>query len=280
MLSVQQQDLLLTPLHPSRVAATDTGMSHLQAWDIRRWLIRVFGHAGFSIDTIDLVMLYENSKGGEEDPAKARWRVAYRATVRLEVDGATYTESAAGTNFGWLPDSKRDEAHDMAIKTATSQAMKRCAVNLGDQFGLSLYEKGHDISNLKPAVKDTIPHRQATDAASLQDAEIGAYSERNAPPAHPDEPVPADEHDPTVEQSEPVDEVELESMTVDPTAYVEALTADLQKASAIEVKAKRISTVTRLGLEVAKQGLGKKMTSHNVTLDTLVDWAFAGQVPQ
>jgi hypothetical protein len=30
----------------------------------------------------------------------------------------------------------------MAIKTAESDALKRAAINLGDQFGLSLYNNG------------------------------------------------------------------------------------------------------------------------------------------
>jgi recombination DNA repair RAD52 pathway protein len=65
--------------------------------------------------------------------------------VTLRVDSpegwllATYTEAAAGdaTNY-----PSRAEAHDQAIKTAESQALKRAAVNLGDQFGLSLYRDG------------------------------------------------------------------------------------------------------------------------------------------
>ena len=36
----------------------------------------------------------------------------------------------------------RGEAHDMAIKTAESDALKRAAINLGTQFGLSLYDEG------------------------------------------------------------------------------------------------------------------------------------------
>jgi len=34
------------------------------------------------------------------------------------------------------------DAHDLALKTADSQALKRAAVNMGDQFGLSLYNNG------------------------------------------------------------------------------------------------------------------------------------------
>lgn len=34
------------------------------------------------------------------------------------------------------------DAHDQAMKTALSQGLKRCAANLGDQFGMSLYNGG------------------------------------------------------------------------------------------------------------------------------------------
>jgi hypothetical protein len=34
------------------------------------------------------------------------------------------------------------DAHDLAMKSAISLAKKRAAINLGDQFGLSLYNKG------------------------------------------------------------------------------------------------------------------------------------------
>jgi hypothetical protein len=40
----------------------------------------------------------------------------------------------------------------MAIKTAESDAFKRAAINLGDQFGLSLYNNG----STQPVVKQTL----------------------------------------------------------------------------------------------------------------------------
>ena len=152
-LSDIQIDALLQPIASARVSKKD-GQSHVEAYDIRRRLTNIFGFAGWSEDTTELVMLYEQSK---QDKDQTRWRAAYRATVRLQVAGATYTESAVGTNFGWLPDSKRDEAHDMAMKTAASQALKRCAINLGDQFGLSLYNKG----SLAPLVVYVLGDRPA-----------------------------------------------------------------------------------------------------------------------
>ena len=78
-------------------------------------------------------------------------RVAYRATVTLTVYSpggipiATYTEAGAGGMTASA--GMRHDAHDNAIKTAQTSALKRCAVNLGTRFGLSLYDNGatHDV---------------------------------------------------------------------------------------------------------------------------------------
>ena len=146
-LNDEQVAQLLRPINPRRVSQRD-GMSHLEAYDVRAHLNRILGFGRFSADLLDLALLFEAE--GEKTKEGRTWRVysvGYRATVRLTVcapDGtviATYTEAATGdaTNF---PEAKRADAHDFAIKTAESQALKRCAVNLGDQFGLSLYAKG------------------------------------------------------------------------------------------------------------------------------------------
>lgn len=188
---------LLAPIRPQRVSKKD-GLSHVEAYEIRAHLNRVFGFARWSEDVVDLVMLYEQSKqeGGQD-----RWRAAYRATVRLTVcapDGttlATYTEAAVGTNFGWLPDSKRDETHDMAIKTAASQALKRCATNLGDQFGLSLYNKG----SMVPLVNGSLVAPIESPAAAT--APAGGEQQQQDVTAHITAPLAPE--DPPAEQAEP-----------------------------------------------------------------------------
>ena len=74
------------------------------------------------------------------EKGERNWEVGYRVIGRLTIHatGATYTEAAVG--MANLPDV--GEAHDMAVKTAESDAFKRAAINLGDQFGLSLYKNG------------------------------------------------------------------------------------------------------------------------------------------
>jgi len=132
-------ELLLRPINQRRVFKKD-GQSHLAAWDVRAHLIRCFGFAGWSADTIVAELIHDietTTKAGK--PAR---KVAYRAQVRLTIHatGATYTEWAVGE--ATMPDFKHGDAHDFSLKTAESQALKRCATNLGSQFGLSLYDNG------------------------------------------------------------------------------------------------------------------------------------------
>lgn len=138
-LTDKQIEQLLKPVAAHRVKQVD-GMAHLEAWDVRRYLIRIFGFGQWSAEVEDCQLVYEQetmTKGG-----KPAYRVGYRATVCLAIHatGAHYTEAAFGESI--MPDFKRGACHDMAIKTAESQALKRCAVNLGDQFGLGLYNGG------------------------------------------------------------------------------------------------------------------------------------------
>lgn len=151
-LSPYQLRMLHGGIHGNRVRNL-RGMAHLEAWDVRRQLIRIFGFGGFTIETISLDLVHENgemrrkkNKQGQEygDPYMA-WTLVYRAQVRLTLldtagrEIAHYEDGAAGDSVN---QPSLGDAHDMAMKTALSQALKRCAVNLGDQFGLSLYNDG------------------------------------------------------------------------------------------------------------------------------------------
>lgn len=152
-LTSEQIEQLLKPIHPSRVMVLD-GMSHLAAYDVRAHLTRIFGFGGWSSDLIELTLIHDQettTRAGK--PAR---KVAYRAIVRLAIHAtmATYTEAAVGEST--MPDFKHGDAHDMAIKTAESQALKRAAVNLGDQFGLGLYVKSHDPRNPTAVVRGTL----------------------------------------------------------------------------------------------------------------------------
>ena len=137
MLNDRQYEQLLKPLNESRVAKRQQAgrsLSYLEAWDVKAHLIRIFGFGGWSWEVLTAELAFESEKDG-------KWNVGYKVAGRLTIGNdyhPTYTEAAVGS--ATLP--QRGEAHDMAIKTAESDALKRAAINLGTQFGLSLYSNG------------------------------------------------------------------------------------------------------------------------------------------
>ena len=147
-LSAEQVEQLLKPINPARVSKDGKGFSHVEAYDIRAHLNRIFGFSKWNSILTELHPIFETEKEG-------RFTVAYRATVEIQVFSpsgealGTYTEAAVGDAKN---QPSRADAHDMAIKTAESQAFKRAAMNLGDQFGLGLYNGGSTAST----VKDTL----------------------------------------------------------------------------------------------------------------------------
>lgn len=145
MFNPRQQEILLKGINPQRISQRKGGggraLSYLEAWDVKAHLIRVFGFGGFSSDVLTAELMFEDQVG-------SNWNVGYKVILRLTVGDATYTEAAVGSAN--LP--QRGEAHDMAVKTAESDALKRAAINLGDQFGLSLYNNG----STAPVVTQTL----------------------------------------------------------------------------------------------------------------------------
>ena len=107
-------------------------LSYLEAWDVKAHLIRIFGFGGWSAEVLSADLAFEDKD------EKGRWNIGYKVVMRLKVGDATYTEAAVGSSTL----GSRGDAHDMAVKTAESDALKRAAINLGTQFGLSLYDGG------------------------------------------------------------------------------------------------------------------------------------------
>lgn len=161
-LTEQQYQALLTGINPNRIG-NKQGQSHLEAWDVRRYLTKIFGFGGWSVKTLGLTKIHDRAVPPGEGMVN-RWvgpqgnrtrskvpnddwmfTVVYEAQVALTIFnpdgtvGAYFEDGATGDGIN-MPTYQ--QAADFALKTALSQALKRCAVNLGDQFGLSLYNHG------------------------------------------------------------------------------------------------------------------------------------------
>lgn len=137
-LSKEQISQLSNPIDPNRVAKDNDGYSHVEIWDVRRTMTQIFGFGGWSQEIEVMELVHEGtrtSKAGKEN-----FYVVYRAKSRVHIHAtnAVYSEWAAGASSHPV----LGDAHDLAMKTAESQATKRACINLGDQFGLSLYRGG------------------------------------------------------------------------------------------------------------------------------------------
>lgn len=144
----KQYEQLLKPLNPVRVSQREQAgrkFTYLEAWDVKAHLIRIFGFGGWNwtVNTAELAFEDKNEKG--------YWNVGYKVVGTLTIpclEFCSYTEAAVGSaTLG-----QRGDAHDMAIKSAESDALKRAAINLGTQFGLSLYNNGQ----LEDVVRQTL----------------------------------------------------------------------------------------------------------------------------
>lgn len=136
---------LMSPLNTNRISKRRQGgseLSYLEAWDVKATLIRVFGFGGFSAECIDTdVFDIREVMPLATGTAKQKFSVSARCTVRLTIHqlGVVFTETAASSQVG---SQGIGDVADFAIKTAESDALKRAAIYLGTQFGLSLYNKG------------------------------------------------------------------------------------------------------------------------------------------
>lgn len=168
-LSDDQIRVLLAPVKPHRVKTLD-GNSYVEQHDIRAMLIRVFGFCGWSLsESVELAFEERDGIDGADVKVK-RWnydlkqhewvpgvRVCYRAHARITIHVASIDDPAAeydgtGSHTAVMGGRSRGDAHDSAMKSAASAALKRAAINLGDQFGLGLYEDG----SLEPLVRKIV----------------------------------------------------------------------------------------------------------------------------
>jgi hypothetical protein len=141
----QQTTQLLAPIKPQRVLQDGKGHSHVSQQDITAHLIRVFGFGSFDTDILDVECVFEQERAHPNTGVGTnRWDVCYRALLRLTIRDESgnevchYVDGSTAT----AQNQARGDAHDLAYKSALSLAKKRAAINLGDQFGLSLYNKG------------------------------------------------------------------------------------------------------------------------------------------
>jgi DNA repair and recombination protein RAD52 len=127
-------------LDPSNVKQRKGGsnvmLDYLEAWYVIQEANRIFGHDGWSRETVRLEQVGEVHES-KDNYGKPRYKVGYRATVRVTVGGII----REGTGFGNGTGPDPVDVHELAAKEAESDGMKRGFATFGNPFGLALYDK-------------------------------------------------------------------------------------------------------------------------------------------
>lgn len=114
-------------------------LSYLEGHYVIDRLNKVFGHMNWSKDIVS-VKEVENTTSRGVYPA-------YLVKVRLTVGFATpdgQFKTATKEGYGYGSDKSSQNAHELAIKEAVTDALKVAAKDLGMSMGLALYDKAQE----------------------------------------------------------------------------------------------------------------------------------------
>jgi hypothetical protein len=154
LFTTPQHDRLSKPIAPERVKSrsqSGQSLSYIEAHDAIRTANEIFGIGGWGYTVEELVHL-----GNEpvEKNGRKGFKTGYRAVVKVTIHGSQPAINAAPTlpgrptitysdvGFGDAVDYSGStiSVQELAMKEAVSDGVKRALKNLGDQFGLGLYD--------------------------------------------------------------------------------------------------------------------------------------------
>ena len=146
MLTFRQIEELVKAINEKYTARKQGKMTYLAQHQARAEMNRIFGYGNWDVRAGEPVLMYEYQAPGTGNKANTMyWYVGYRISVTVEIRDlwgmpvASYTGVHAEEN---APQPNRGEAHALALTSVDSYALRRALINLGDRFGLGLYDGG------------------------------------------------------------------------------------------------------------------------------------------
>ena len=163
-LSLKQVESLRQPIDQKNVETRDGNkegtfqLSYVEGWHVINEANRIFGYDGWSSETVETTCIHSGSES-----------VTYIAKVRITV-GDTIREGT-GAGHG-LTRQGLGMNHESAIKEAETDARKRALMTFGNQFGLSLYDKGKAWAKTEaPKTSSTKPVTRSESEKFIQECE-------------------------------------------------------------------------------------------------------------
>jgi DNA repair and recombination protein RAD52 len=132
----EQIAALKAPLDRANVKTRTQGgsqVSYVEAYHAENEANRIFGFDAWDRET-EIQHIGEREQDG-------KWRVYYRAKVRITVHAGDRKVIREGCGYGSGIDRDIGAAHESALKEAESDAEKRALKTFGNPFGQALYDK-------------------------------------------------------------------------------------------------------------------------------------------
>jgi len=124
----------LNPKHVRTRVADGKTLSYVEGWHVIAEANRIFKPDAWDRETIQVKCVWEGTRDGRE-------ACTYMARVRIRVRAGDLVVVRMGSGTGHGIGPTRGEAHEFALKTAETDAMKRALATFGNPFGLALYDK-------------------------------------------------------------------------------------------------------------------------------------------
>lgn len=183
------QNLLDAPLARDCVSEREGGngakLSYVSSFYVIDRLNKTLGQGSWSYDTQEMRLVHSGEIAGYG--GKTKHVAHYVAKVSLHCNIAGRDAIFSDYGYGDGSDAKLPgKAHELAVKEAATDALKRCAKNLGMSLGLALYEKEQNNVDERSEAERT----GAATNAKLVQVQARASAPTNAANGAANQPVP------------------------------------------------------------------------------------------
>ena len=131
---VRQLRAKLEAKHVKTRKANGTDLYYVEGWHVIAEANRIFGYNSWDRRTLASRCVWTGQSG-------ASYGAAYTAKVRVSVRAGDITIVREGSGTGESKAPTPGQAHELALKSAETDATKRALATFGNPFGLALYDR-------------------------------------------------------------------------------------------------------------------------------------------
>lgn len=165
-----------------RAGGNGAQLDYLETWYVIDRLNQVFGNLGWHMETMFIQQVTGPGSASGVLPGHEKDKVSYVCKVRVTANCHPFNIVHEGIGYG--SDKGLMNPHELAIKEAESDALKRAAMKFGRSMGLALYDKTQEyVIDAKAEPKARAGNPSRAESKSPGPAEAAKDATDSAAPA-------------------------------------------------------------------------------------------------